>query len=99
MLSSFKIISKSLNGKNVQFGLDRAYVFVVGRHFINRAIHARPVSLKIIVILMSRLWWSHHETLQYVSKLISLSSVKFISKSLNGEHVQFGIDRAHVFYS
>ena len=36
------------------------------------------------------LWGSHHETLQYVSKLISLSSVKIISKS-HQKHILSGV--------
>ena len=31
--------------------------------------------------------------------MISLSSVRIISKSLNGKDVQIGLDRAHVFHS
>ena len=38
-----------------------------------------------------------HQTLKYVRTLISLSSVKILSKSLNRKGVQFGLDRAHVF--
>ena len=46
---------------------------------------------------MSRLWRSLHETLQYVSQLIWLLSVKIISKSLGWKDAQLGLDRAHVF--
>ena len=46
---------------------------------------------------MSRLWQSHHEILQYICKLISLRSVKIISKSLDRKDVRFGLDREHVF--
>ena len=33
LLSSVKIVSKSLNRKDVQFGLDRAHVFIIDRYF------------------------------------------------------------------
>ena len=52
-----------------------------------------------VVILMDHLWRSRHGTSQYVSKLISLSSVKIILKLLNGKYVEFGLDRAHVCHS
>ena len=45
----------------------------------------------MVVILMKDLWQSHHETLQYVSKLI-LQNVKMILKFGNGKGVQFGLD-------
>ena len=45
-----------------------------------------------VVVLMHGLWRFHHETLQYVCKLISLSSVKMISKSLDGKDVEFGLN-------
>ena len=35
---------------------------------------------------------------QYVSKFMSLWSVKVISKFLNRNDVQFGLDLAHVFH-
>ena len=51
-----------------------------------------------IVILISGLWRSHCETLQYVSKFILLWNVKIIMNSLNGKGVQFGLEWPQVFH-
>ena len=51
---------------------------------------------KFVVVLMSRLSWSHNETSRSVSKLMSTPSVKIILKSLYRNNVQFGLNRAHV---
>ena len=47
----------------------------------------KHASLQPVIILMSSLSQSNHETLQYVSKFILLWNVKIILKSLNGKDV------------
>ena len=67
------------------------------KRLIRITMNSRHNHRVFVVILMSRLWRSRHETSQHISKSISWSNVKIISKSLFWKDVQFGLDRAHVF--
>ena len=84
-----------LKTKDVQFGFDRAHVFIVDCDFVLRAINARRLCREFVVFPMDRLLRSHHETSQYVGTLISLSSAKIISKS---ERCSIGLRPSTCFY-